>query len=204
MKKLIVSTLVLLSSVAFAQSNTTDTNTKADASNSGINFNTANNGSTYAASPVQPGLLPPSTGCVLSTIVSGSVGWNAISGSTSSQQIATHCLYYEAIKNALAMCQYNTAHVLYDAYIKTEFKIDIANDHSSIKNLSVVECAKQNQPKEQAKPTVTEPQKEPVAVQPHLLTIVVDQPEQIRCNAWVPSKPTKPTIVKRNTPKQCR
>ena len=203
MKKLIVSTLVLLSSVAFAQSNTTDTTTKADASNSGINFNTANNGSTYAANPVTPGILPPSTGCVLSTVSAGSVGWNAISGSTSSQTIAKHCLYYEAIKNALAMCQYKSAHILYDQYIKTEFGIDTKNTHDKVENLSVVECSKQNQPKEPVKEPVKEQSKDPVVQPPQTLTIVIDQPEKISCNQVEPAKPNRPLIIKRH-PQQCK
>jgi hypothetical protein len=201
MKKLLVSTLILLSSAAFAQSNTTDTNTKADASNSGINFNTANNGSTYAANPVNPGGLPPSTGCVLSTVTSGSVGWNAISGSTSSQTIAKHCIYYEAIKNALAMCQYKTAHMLYDKYIKEELGIDASTDHSKIQNLSVVECSKQNQQKEPVKES-PKPQPDPVVTPPQTLTIVVDMPEQKSCNAPAQSAPRTP-ILQKQKPRQC-
>lgn len=202
MKKLLVSTLILLSSTVFAQSNTTDTTTKADASNSGINFNTANNGSNYAANPVHPGVLPPSTGCVLSTVTSGSVGWNAISGSTSSQTIAKHCIYYEAIKNALAMCQYKTAHMLYDKYIQTEFDITLETDHTKIQNLSVVECSKQNQQKEPAKEP-PKPQSDPVVMQPQTLTIVVDMPEQNSCNGLSQPNHRNPLQPARK-PRQCK
>lgn len=174
MKYIFGTILFCVSTFTAAQSNVTDTTTKADASNAGISFNTQNSGSNYASAPVSPGILPPSTGCVLSTVTSGSIGWNAVSGSSSVQTIAQHCLYYEAIKTALAMCQYKTAHKLYDQYVLETFKLESTETHEDKKNMASGECNKPIQP-----PTIV---KEPVVVPPQAITISIDTNEQISCN----------------------
>jgi hypothetical protein len=188
MKKLIFAIAIALAGNTFAQSNTTDTVTKADASNTGITFNTENNGKNYAANPVSPGMLPPSTGCVLSNVVSGSVIWNALSGSVSNQTIAKHCLYYEAIKTAIAMCQYNTAHQLYNMYIAEEFKIKVEIDMNNIKNVAVNVC---NSPVKEIKDTKEVKEvKEPVTV--NTIVNITEKEETNNCQPVIRHNPRVP------------
>ena len=194
MKKLLVASIILAGSVVNAQTaQSTDTQNAADASNSGLVFNTTNSGKNVQyPPPVSPGFLPSSTGCVLSNTTSASIGWNAVSVSTSNQIIAKHCLTYEAIRTALALCQFKTANQLYNAYIQDQFKIEIDAD-LTITNRPINSCNKQESATTIVPTAVVQPQ--PIIN----VNVEVDQ-----CPNNVSVTPHSPRLQLHSSPKQCK
>lgn len=142
----IIGIALIIPSCVFAQVSTSSTN-GADASNYGVNAGSAYSpvSESKANTFVFPGAinapsLPSSSGCVLTSYTGGGIGWNAISIASSSQKLAKHCIVQDAIKTAIAMCQYKTALTIYNDYIKSEFNIDVALDTNVVN-----ECPKKEQ-----------------------------------------------------------
>lgn len=134
----IIGITLLLPSIVFAQVNSTSSN-EAQASNTGVNAGSAyapitNNDSNTFVFPgaINAPSLPSSSGCVLTSYTGGGIGWNAISLATGKQTLAKHCVVQDAIKTAIALCQYKTALQIYNDYIKTEFNTDVPDNPNVI------------------------------------------------------------------------